>query len=139
MRQSKNSYITQRHCYQFYIVKKLKHLRFIAYYPMNMLIYDFLSSFCRTICCTTKVNEQEVLRAVCVYVCVFVSQVDVDVLISCYQFRIWIQFDDWPQILIMKISILNPCTKEADAIWVKFGPRKWLCEKFAFYRKNSHK
>ena len=52
------------------------------------------------------------LRAVCVYVCVFVSQVDVDVLISCYQFRIWTQFDDWPQILIMKIiSILNPCTK----------------------------
>lgn len=86
-------------------------LMFIAYYPMKMLIYNFLSSFCRTICCTTKVNEQEVLRAVCVYVCVFVSQVDVVVLISCYQFRIWIQFDDWPQILIMKISILNPCTK----------------------------
>ena len=29
--------------------------------------------------------------------------------------------------------------KEVDAIWVIFGPRKWLFEKFAFYRKNSHK
>ena len=66
----------------------MKHLMFIAYYPMNMLIYNFLSSFCQTICCTTKVNEQEVLIAVCVYVCVFVSQVDVGVLILCYQFRI---------------------------------------------------